>query len=151
MRVDILKKGEVEISEEEFAKAEPMKNVHVMELFFPIGHIEAGFVRLPTWTRRVVLNFKTPFKLPPIVQLIWEGFRRGSVSEEKAVIEYMYYYRGYMPYVVVGLDVERDASWSFEEAIKGLADDATFKAAVAAALGMFGGGGLGAGLSKLVE
>jgi len=146
--VSLTVEGEEEISAEEFRAAEANSKANVYEVKFPNGHMETGFVKTDGYTRRIVIEYETPFKLAPTVLTVFENATKMHYSTSKAVIEYSQGWKGALPYTVIGLDVEQ-APATFD--LSGTLDDLEQGSTVKAALAAVGGAGGGAGISHLTR
>ena len=135
--------GAKPIPAEVFNSARPMSKINTMIVDFPNGHIECGYVGLTDWTDTVVIEFSKPFKRAPVVMTIWSKYEAMTVNGEKAVIKFSVKYKGWMPYVAMGLDSDKQ-EWSVSE----LENAIQFYSLISGAAGIVGGGLLGRELSK---
>lgn len=151
-RVGLSREGDEGISAEEFEAMEPNDKINVFEVVFPNGHLETGWVKNSDYDRTIIIEYKTPFKLAPNIQILWENLKSVECSTEKAVIEYESGWGPHIPYTVIGIDIdEAPATYNLAEALQSvkdeLAQDALVKAGIASAIGVGGG----AGVSKLTR
>ena len=131
------------IPAEIFESARPMSKVNVMIVDFPNGHIECGYVGLTDWTDTVAIVFDKPFKHAPVVMTNWSKYEAMAVNGEKAIIKYSVKWKGWMPYVAIGLDTDKK-EWSVSELERAIG----FYSLLSGAAGVVGGGLLGKELSK---
>jgi len=139
--------GREVLSEEEAWKlaeriGEPEGYYNRLEIFFPVGHIEAAYAYFPEFTDEVKIVFKTPFKLAPVF-LIAGKVKGLHVSTEYAIVQFDVPLRGHIPYVAVGLDVkEAPVKYDIrelEDKVNKVAAEMDIKAGLAGVGGAIGG------------
>jgi len=139
-----------EVLSEEEARAlaekigEPERYDNRLEIFFPMGHIEAAFAYFPEPTGEVKIVFKTPFKLAPAFLIGVDRIKSMSVGTEYAIVQYDgILVRGAIPYVAIGLDVKTAPAKydirELEDKVNRVAAEMDIKAGLAGVGGAIGG------------
>ena len=123
---------------------EPEKYINRLEIFFPLGHIEAGYAYFPKSTSEVKIVFKTPFKLVPTFFIGFDRIRSMSVTTEYAIVQFDgILIRGHLPYIAIGLDVKTAPAKydlkELEDKVNKVAVEMDIKAGLAGVGGALGG------------